>query len=353
MHVLFIEFEASVRVNIQCSHSGCTFSFSFQSMRDFYEDKLKQMEDSLREKETEREQLVRDLDQANEGSIPSKELESRLHEKEKNIANLRKKQKELKDLTSVSSRNDAEITRLQTDVFSMKTKKVSLQKQIVEERKIHANEMKRMQKSAIQKDRELSKWKKASSQRETQAQKSNQVAKARLEELGHLRTKYKDAEKRLRTLSLKRGVMAKAGLDPVIVGRRDRGKTATNRKGSQRDAPIDADLLRDHFDQKVAEVVRKEAIADKLAQEWEDHFELTTRKAELALQNNEEESGDTLQSLSVQIQFKEDRIRHLAQRLGKQQSLQVESNASSVQNDSFLYDQDFPKICKGKCKDIL
>jgi hypothetical protein len=326
-------------------------------MRDFYEDKLKQMEDSLREKEMEREQLVRDLELAKDCSVPSEELESRLREKEKHIANLRKKQKDLKDLTSVSSRNDSEITRLQTDVRTMKHKKVSLQKQIVEERKAHANEMKNMKKAAMQKDRELSKWQKVSSQRESQAQKSNQVAKARLEELGHLRTKYKDSEKRLRTLSLKRGVMAKAGLDSVIVGRRDsdRGRKGANRKGdgSLLGGPIDADLLRDHFDQKVAEVARIEAIAERIGKEWEEHFELTTRREELALQESEEESGDAFQSLSVQIQFKEDRIRHLAQRLGKQQSLQPASNASSVQNDSFLYDQEFGKICKGRCKEIL
>jgi hypothetical protein len=326
-------------------------------MRDFYEDKLKIMEDSLRDKEMEREHLVRDLELAKESSVPSEELESQLREKEKHIANLKKKQKELKDLTSVSSRNDSEITRLQTDVRTMKHKKVSFQKQIVEERKTHANEMKNMKKAAIQKDRELSKWKKVSSQSESQAQKSNQVAKARLEELGHLRTKYKDAEKRVRTLSLKRGVMAKAGLDPVIVGRRDsdRGRSSANGKdgGNLLNGPIDANLLRDHFDQKVAEVARKEAIADKLAQEWEEHFELMTRREELALQESEEESGDAFQSLSVQLQFKEDRIRHLAQRLRKQQSLQPASNASSIHNDSFLYDQEFEKICKGRCKEIL
>jgi phosphopantetheinyl transferase len=85
------------------------------------------------------------------------------------------------------------------------------------------------------------------------------------------------------------------------------------------------------------------------------HFELTTRREELAQQESEEESGDDLQSLSVQIQFKEDRIRYLAQRLGKQQTLQPASNAnvSSVQNDSFLYDQEFGKICKGRYTDIL
>jgi myosin heavy subunit len=307
---------------------------------------------SLREKEMEREQLVRELDQTKEVGV-SAEIASRLREKEKHIASLRKKQKELRNLTSVSSRNDSEISRLQTDVKSMKHKKVSLQKQMTEERKAHAIEVKRMQKTAMQKDREMSKLKKTSNQHEMQAQKANQVAKARLGELGNLRTKYKDTEKRLKRLSLKRGVLAKAGLDPIIVGRRDSDRTkkeaASKVDGSRAGAIVDADLLRDHFDKKVADVVRKEAIVDRLAQEWEEHFELTLRRDELKLEDIED-AEDSLQSLSVRIRFKEDRIRHLAKRLGKQQQSTTASNVSSVQRDSFLYDDAFEKICKGKCE---
>ena len=36
--------------------------------------------------------------------------------------------------------------------------------------------------------------------------------------------------------------------------------------------------MRSFLDDKVAEISRKEATADKLAIEWEDHLELMTRK---------------------------------------------------------------------------
>jgi len=186
-------------------------------MRDFYEDKLRQMEVTLSEKESEREQLVDQLRRSKETDEGKKLLQHRLKEKEAHIASLRKKQKELSELTKVSSRNHAEITRLQTEVKTMKRRKVDLQKQLAQERKHHASEKKQLEKTAMQKEREVNKWKKVSTQRELQAQKANQVSKARLEEIGHLRAKYKDAEKKLRLASLKKGVLAKAGLDPVRI----------------------------------------------------------------------------------------------------------------------------------------
>lgn len=233
----------------------------------------------------------------------------------------------------------------------MKRRKVDLQKQLGQERKHHATEKKQLEKHALQKDREAHKWQKLSSQHGIQAERANQVAKARLEEIGQLRSKYKDAEKKIRVLSLKRGVMEKAGISHVMVGRRSRGAvtkddSSASGSGAQR---LDFDALRDIFDQKVAEVVRKEAIADKLANEWEAHFELTSKKQEL-LSKKEEGFEEAAQSLSIQIQFKEDRIRQLAQRLGKrvEQSEGEEPISPTSRNDSFLFDGSFEKQCAGK-----
>jgi len=156
-------------------------------------------------------------------------------------------------------------------------------------------------------------------------------------------------EKKLRVMSLKRGVMEKAGLDPVIVGRRDwnppgqdqssRVTTRSNKKVS-----IDTDALRDHLDQKVAEVVRKEAIVDKLAHEWEEHFELTSKRSELS-EAVDAGAEEELQSLDLKIQFKEDRIRQLAQRLTKQKDIPKQGNPLT---DTFLFSAEFRKICPGK-----
>jgi hypothetical protein len=303
-------------------------------MRDFYDDRLRQMETALSEKEAEREQLVQDLVKAKSSgrtTRSSQDLEARLKEKESHIATLRKKQQELQSLTAVSSRNLSEINRLQEEVSGMKRTKVDMQKLLHQERKNFANEKKQLQKDAIQKERELSKWKQMSNKREIEAQKAGQVAKARLQELGHLRSKYKDAETKVRVLSLKNGVMAKAGLDPVLVGRR----------GKRKDGPdVDADLLRDYFDQKVASIVRKEALVDKLAHEWEEHFELTQRMQEVA------EGSDEAESLSIRLKFKEDRIRQFAQRIGRNQEVGgTSSSATSKPNEHFLFDEGFRKMC--------
>jgi hypothetical protein len=115
-----------------------------------------------------------------------------------------------------------------------------------------------------------------------------------------------------------------------------------------RPAQPDFDSLRDVFDQKVAEVVRKEAIADKLANEWEEHFELTSKRDELLL-TNDGALEDEAQSLSIQIQYKEDRIRQLAQRMGKRVgSANAEDYISAPLNSqTFLFDNSVGRICAG------
>jgi len=106
-----------------------------------------------------------------------------------------------------------------------------------------------------------------------------------------------------------------------------------------------ADAIRDHFDQRIAEVVRKEAIADKLAQEWEEHYELTSTKEEL-IEAGGEGFEDEAQTLTLQIQFKEDRIRQLAQRLGKHRDSDKSPPGSN--DDHFLFDKEFKRFCAGK-----
>ena len=103
----------------------------------------------------------------------------------------------------------------------MKQKKVELQKLVTSERKSHAAEIQRLKKQTMQQEREATKWKRVSDRKAMEAEKAQQVAKARLDQVGQLRTKYKEAERKLRVRVMKRGVMEKDGLDPVIVGRRD------------------------------------------------------------------------------------------------------------------------------------
>lgn len=323
-------------------------------MRDFYEEKLFQMEAELKQKQEERQQLVEQL-QAAKTRGTTKDLQDRLAEKDRHIASLREKQKELRHLTSVSQRNELDIARLTNDVVEMKRKRVDLQKQVAAERKRHADEVKQLQRTATQKEREINKLQKLSNQREVQAKKANLVAKARLDELNSLRAKNKEAEKRLRKHSVKKGMMEKAGIDSVLMGQRtvQQGKATVRRNKSNE---VDADALRGLFDQKISEVVRKEALADKLAEEWEEHYQLTSQKQEL-LASDDPDAADELQAVLVKIKYKQDRIRQLAKKLGKQEQKGNRKTDGSSKNDFELFDEQFQKLCKGtkqkSCLEIL
>eukprot|EP00957_Ditylum_brightwellii_P019931 1504307-Ditylum_brightwellii.AAC.1 len=137
--------------------------------------------------------------------------------------------------------------------------------------------------------------KRISDQRQAEAEKMQKLAKTRADEVGRLRAKYKESEKKLRMETLKRGVMERAGIDHVMMGRRTsvaRKKVQPNGVGAmslqqKKDKPkaLDdesAEKILSFFDAKVADVGRKEATADKLAHEWEEHLELIIRKEELS-----------------------------------------------------------------------
>lgn len=310
----------------------------YATMRDFYEEKLRQMEDQVKERESEREALLAELKKL-ESSSPrtkqdprTKELEERLRDKERHIAGLKKRQNELMNLTEVSSRNEVEINRLKNEIVAMKTQKVDLQKLINSERKSHVGEINRMKKELLQHDREANKWKRVSDQKTAEAEKVLQVAKSRLEQIGTLKAKYANAEKQLRVKTVKRGVMEKAGLDSVIVGRRSASRSSIQVTKSA----VDVDSIRDFLDKKVAAVGKKEATADKLAHEWEDHLELLTKKQELT---KSRASKEARQNIEVELKYKEERIRKLAEQLGKQPNSELE-NADEI----FFDDEDFQKL---------
>lgn len=299
----------------------------------------------LGEKEKETEKLSEELKLLDENHSSGKEVAERLKRKQQQLAELKKKKAELARLTSVASKNENQISKLHNEVVDMKQKKVELQKQITSERKSHAAEVQRLKKETIKKDKELNKVKKIKDQKTLEAQRAQQMAKSRLEQVNQLKTKYKETEKRLRMQTVKRGVMTKAGLDPVMVGRRPLTKRPQSTSPSESDGKsVNIDGLRDMFDQKVADVGRREALAEKLAQEWEEHLDLSSRRDELT-QTHKEESAEAVEALNSQIKYKEDRIRQLAVRLGKRQR----DTEDEVEDDEkFLFGSEFKKAIGSK-----
>jgi len=322
----------------------------YADMRDFYEEKLKQMVLQVRERESEREALVRELEEREAIKGDTKDLQVRLKEKETHISALKKRQMELMGLTKVSSRNEHEINRLRQDVITMKQKKVEMQNLFSQERKSHVGEIQRLKKEALQLDREVNKWKKISDKKTFEAEMAHKVSKTHLEQIGQLRAKYKEAERNQRVRTVKRGVMEKAGLDPVLIGSRQIIKSVTDANGKRgaRTSPriVEPDLasVRDFLDQKVAEIGRKEALADKLANEWEDHIELVSQK-QLLLDDANGDGGisdEELEAIDVQLKYKEARIRQLAQRLGKQDHSTIETEEK--QPKDFLGEKNYKSL---------
>ena len=357
----------------------------YESMREFYETKLEEMAAQVEAREQEREGLAAELETLKksdkEDQTTSKrfaKLSEDIKAKDAQIDKLRRRQKELTGLTRVPSRNEAVLARLKSDVTAMKRQKVDLQKQISSERKAHLTEVAKLRKDATQRSREAAKWKAMSEKQKTDAERARNAAKSHVQEISKLRSRYRESEKRLRMQTLKRGVMEKVGLDPVLVGRRGvrSGRPATappsasggnQQKKMKRKASVgtindvDVDRVRSFLDSKVADIGQKEATAEKLAEEWEQHLDLTERKEQLLQEIEDPEANtagieDELEALNIQIQYREGRIRQLSKRLGdgpspsgtgsKSDKASAGGSAATIGN-TFLDDREFKSLCAG------
>jgi hypothetical protein len=308
-----------------------------QMMRKFFEEKLSELQAALEEKEKERDQLRLDLELAKKRNSASPEMIVMLQQKQEQIDALKRLESNYKKQAIPNSRSlDIDrLSLLQKDVITMKKRKADLQKELASEKKLHLLEMGKLNKAVLQKDREISKFQKLSTQQAVEIEKAKAVSKTRLEELTQLKKAIRN---------YKRGV----GLDPVIVGRRQarvhcERQNLTETEIDENTVPsILADKIRDYFDSKVSSVVRKEAMVDRLAQEWEEYFELVKQRQLSG------DSRENQESLDLQIQFKNEKIRKIAERL---QRLELPfGTTSEVHNrcESFIFDDEFQDLCSSK-----
>jgi len=327
----------------------------YETMKTFYQEKLRKMTVQLREQESERHNLETELKQNEQDSQKYKDLEAALRAKEKHINHLRNRQSEIENLTSIASRNDNVIDSLKNEIVEMKQQKISLQKQLSKEKKDHEKTVKELKKKMFSHAKDANKAKQELARTLVQKQKVQDIAKSHANEVSKLRVKYREAEKKLRMQTLKRGVMERAGIDPVLVGRKVRG--SSSRSFSSHNSTINSyekktytsthiHQMRSFLDDKVADISRKEANADKLAHEWEDHLELTTRKEQIMSEvkgKKDPALKDELEALDFQIEYKESRIRQLARRLASRPSTVNGENSDFLQ-DTLIDDRKFKEI---------
>jgi DNA repair exonuclease SbcCD ATPase subunit len=299
-------------------------------MRTFYEKKLNDLQSALAERESERDRLLEELEAAKDQHGTSEELKQRLDEKEQQIEALKNMQRDYQRQTAVASKSAADLSKLiqlQNDVKNMKKRKADMQKELAQEKRVHARDVTRLNKVVSQKEREISKIKRESTQHEIEASKAKAVSKNRYEELSQLRKTLKQYKKEI-------------GLDPVLLGRRH---SATNQPSNRE---VDFNTLREYFDMKVAGVVRKEALVDKLATEWEEYFELQTQVDA----TDPVKDQDGLGTLRMKMDFVNDKIRKTAKRLRKD-SGEIQESAkqpATEKADALLFGKDFVQLCTGK-----
>eukprot|EP00957_Ditylum_brightwellii_P009799 739087-Ditylum_brightwellii.AAC.1 len=80
--------------------------------------------------EAEKMALETELKKIETDSQKYKELQEALHKKQRHIDHLRKRQTELKNLTSIASRNENVINNLMKEIEDMKKQKDELHKQL-------------------------------------------------------------------------------------------------------------------------------------------------------------------------------------------------------------------------------
>jgi len=325
----------------------------YEKMKLFYHGKLKQMTMQLSIQEAEKVKLETELKKNEIDSQQYKELAVKLNAKQKHIDQLKKRHTEVKALTSIASRNEAVITNLTTEIEEMKRKKTSLEHQLLKERKEHAKMLLHFQKKASTQQKKVIQMRHQLATTLAQKQKVQDIAKAHAEEITELRSKYKSAEKRLRMQTLKRGMMEKAGIDPVLIGHHGRrtttktAKSSYSRNDTRSHSSGDIHKMRSFLDDKIAEISRKEAAADKLAHEWEDHLDLTNRKEQFVADNgkrNDSTISDEIEALDFQIKYKESRIRQLASKLTNKSSNGNISTSRSFSHDALVGDKAFESI---------
>ncbi len=325
-------------------------------MKNFYQDKLRKMTMQLREQESDRVTLETELKKYEHDSQKYKDLRTALKAKEKHIDHLRNRQAEIESLTSIASRNESVIENLKGEILQMKQQKIALQKQLAQERKAHEKSLKLLKKKALHHEKDANKAKQDLAKTLAQKKRVQDIAKSHAGEVSQLRAKYQESEKKLRMQTLKRGVMERAGIDPVLVGRKVKNNQKSSRSrihsppsAQDRRTYTSSDIhqMRSFLDDKVAEISRKEATADKLAVEWEDHLELTTRRDQIvsaSKQKKDSQLSDELEALDFQIQYKESRIRQLASRLSARPRTAGNGDTSHFLQDTMIDDRKFKEI---------
>ena len=256
----------------------------YGAMKAFYEQKLTVLSSEMKQKQDERDRLLSELQEVsgekNEALVQKEARERGLREelkrKDEELRSLKKKQDELNRLSQMQTRYSSQLTKLESDITSMKKQRVDLTKTLNNEKKNHLAAL-------SDKVREIDKLK-----REL-AKSTNEVKKlGRERELAE--SKAKDA--------MREGVVLKKKTQELMKDRvnvnhnlssartayravNKMSRISSNLSGAKRILSEEELRVKRWIDKRIEEISEREVAAEALKAQYEHQLELLNRKESL------------------------------------------------------------------------
>lgn len=251
----------------------------YSRMKTFYEQRLQALSSAMQEKQNEREKLLLELQEIADKNSEAEVIKSRetklreeLRNKDEELKLMKKKQQELRNLAQAQTQYTLQLTRLETDIVSMKKQRVDLTKQLQTEKRNHmaaltekAREIDRLKKELLKASSEVKRLGKAS---ETAEMKMKEAMK----EGAILRRRASDFARLHEAASATNTRLALKAISTATIKQKTVGKKAVTE---------DEIRARKWINQRVAEISTKEAVIENLKIQYEQQLELLQRKEEL------------------------------------------------------------------------
>jgi kinesin family protein 4/21/27 len=270
----------------------------YARMKTFYETRLQQLSTEMQEKQEEREKLLYELQEIAEKNSEAEVLKVRetklreeLRHKDEELKVMKKKQQELRSLAHAQSQYTAQLTKLESDIVSMKKQRVDLAKQLQLEKKNHIAALTEKAREIDRLKRELAKASAEVKRLGKVSETAEQKMKDALREGAMLKKKATDFARLQEVASATNTRLALKAISTATAKQRAvfSGNTAT---GSSRRSMSEEEIrVRKWLQQRVGEISSKEAAVESLKQQYEQQLELLQRLEELESERSESSGG--------------------------------------------------------------
>jgi hypothetical protein len=259
----------------------------YGAMKAFYEQKLNALSSEMKQKQDERDHLFSELQEVsgekNEALVQKETREKGLREelkrKDDELKALKKKQEELSRLSQMQTRYSSQLTKLESDITSMKKQRVDLTKTLNAEKKNHivaltdkAREIERLKRELEKSTKEVKKLgrdKELAESKAKDAVREGVVLKKKTQELMKVATTVQQ------NLSMTRNAYRAVSKASRI---------SSNLSGANRILSEEELRTKRWIDKRIEEISAREAAAEALKMQYEHQLELLNRKESLEME---------------------------------------------------------------------